>query len=262
MTAPSIRFDDGAAYEQAMGVWSRFAGEIFLDWLTPSSGWRWIDVGCGSGAFTALLMQRCAPADAQGVDPSEAQLVFARERPEARGATFQVGDAMALPFPDNRFDAAVMALVIFFVPDPAKGLAEMVRVVRPGGMVAAYAWDMLGGGFPFAPLQAEVQALGITPPQPPSAAVSRMGALRDLWAGAGLEAVETREITVQRTFADFDEFWGKSTAMGAIRQTLAELGPAEEEKFKQRVRARLPEDATGRITYASRANAVKGRVPA
>jgi SAM-dependent methyltransferase len=105
---------------------------------------------------------------------------------------------MALPFPDNGFDAAVMALVIFFVPEPAKGLAEMVRVVRPGGMVAAYAWDMLGGGFPFAPLQAEVRALGITPPQPPSAAVSRMDALRDLWADAGLESVETREITVQR----------------------------------------------------------------
>jgi trans-aconitate methyltransferase len=84
MIAPPIRFDDGAAYEQAMGVWSRFAGEVFLDWLAPPSGWRWIDVGCGSGAFTALLMQRCAPADAQGVDPSEAQLVFARERPEAQ----------------------------------------------------------------------------------------------------------------------------------------------------------------------------------
>ena len=91
---------------------------------------------------------------------------------------------MALPFPDDRFDAAVMALVIFFVPEPAKGLAEMVRVVRPGGMVAAYAWDMLGGGFPFAPLQAEVRALGITPPQPPSAAISRMDALRDLCARA------------------------------------------------------------------------------
>jgi SAM-dependent methyltransferase len=261
MTAPSIRFDDGAAYEQGMGVWSRFAGEVFLDWLAPTSGWRWLDVGCGSGAFTALVMQRCAPGDAQGVDPSEAQLVFARERPEARGATFQVGDAMALPFPDDRFDAAVMALVIFFVPEPAKGLAEMVRVVRPGGMVAAYAWDMLGGGFPFAPLQTEVRALGITPPQPPSAAVSRMDALRDLWADGGLEAIETREITVQRTFTDFDDFWGKSTAMGAIRQTLAELSPGKAEEFKQRVRARLPVDAAGRITYASRANAVKGRVP-
>ena len=261
MTAPPIRFDDGAAYEQAMGVWSRYAGEVFLDWLAPSPGWRWIDVGCGSGAFTALLMQRCAPADAQGVDPSEAQLVFARQRPEARGATFQVGDAMALPFPDDRFDAAVMALVIFFVPEPAKGLAEMVRVVRPGGMVAAYAWDMLGGGFPFQPIQAELRALGITPPSPPSVDVSRMDALRGVWTDAGLEAIETREITVQRTFADFDEFWTKSTVTGSMRPTLAAMTEDEAEQFKQGVRARLPADAMGRITYASRANAVKGRVP-
>src|SRR6185437_11932195 len=115
-------------------------------------GQRWVDVGCGSGAFTALVVQRHAPAEVQGVDPSDAQLAFARARPEASHATFQAGDAMALPFPDNRFDVAVMALVLFFVPDPAKGVSEMVRVVRPGGIIAAYAWDMLGGGFPLAPL--------------------------------------------------------------------------------------------------------------
>ena len=261
MADQPIRFDDGAAYERMMGVWSRIAGEIFLDWLAPRPGLKWIDVGCGNGAFTELVIARNAPAEIKGVDPSDGQLAYARTRRGTEMAEFHKGDAMALPFPDTSFDVAIMALVIFFVPDPAKGLAEMVRVVRPGGMVAAYAWDMLGGGFPFAPLQAEVRALGITPPQPPSAAVSRMDALRDLWPALGLEAVETREITVHRTFADFDDFWGKSTAMGAIRQTLAELGPAEEEKFKQRVRARLPPDAMGRITYASRANAVKGRVP-
>ena len=67
---------------------------------------------------------------------------------------------MALPFPDDSFDAAVMALVIFFVPDPAKGVAEMVRVVRPDGPVATYAWDMMGGGFPMEPIQAEKRARG------------------------------------------------------------------------------------------------------
>src|SRR3954468_6959238 len=88
----------------------------------------------------------------------------------------------------------VMALVIFFVPDPAKGVAEMVRVVRPGGMVATYAWDMLGGGFPFDPIQVEFRALGITPPLPPSVNASRMNVMRDLWSNAGLQAIDTREI--------------------------------------------------------------------
>ena len=132
MTEQQIRFTDGAAYERMMGTWSRPVGDIFLDWLAPASGLRWIDIGCGSGAFTELVIERCAPAEVQGIDPSEAQLAFARTRPGARMAQFRQGDAMALPFPENSFDAAIMALVIFFVPDPEKGVAEMVRVVAPG----------------------------------------------------------------------------------------------------------------------------------
>jgi len=122
MVQPQIRYDDGAAYERMMGAWSRIAGEIFLDWLAPPRGLRWIDVGCGSGAFTELLVERCAPAEVQGIDPSEAQLSFARARPAGRIAKFHRGDALALPFGENNFDAAVMALVIFFVPDPTRAL--------------------------------------------------------------------------------------------------------------------------------------------
>jgi hypothetical protein len=121
-----------------------------------------------------------------------------------------------------------MALVIFFVPDPARGVAEMVRVVGPGGMLTAYAWDMLGGGFPFDPIQVEMRAVGVTPPLPPSAGVSRIGALHGLWTNAGIQAVETREITVQRTFADFDEFWNSSTITGSIRPTLAAMSAGDE----------------------------------
>src|ERR1700675_466999 len=121
-----IRFEDGAAYERMMGVWSRLAGDVFLDWLAPQPGLRWIDIGCGTGAFSELLVERCAPAEVHGIDPSEAQLAFARARPAARLAQFRQGNAMALPFPDDRFDGAVMALVIFFVPEPLKGVAEMV----------------------------------------------------------------------------------------------------------------------------------------
>src|SRR5690348_3737400 len=193
-----------------MGQWSLVAGQMFLDWLAPEAGLRWLDVGCGSGAFTELVMRHCAPSENQGIDPSEAQLSFARSRPGTRGAVFQQGDAQALPFPDDRFDAAVMALVIFFVPDPAKGVAEMARVVRPGGTVAAYAWDLLGGGFPLEPIRAELRAMGIDPPLPPSASASRTDALSELWAAAGLAAIETRPISVERHFADFDDFWATS----------------------------------------------------
>jgi SAM-dependent methyltransferase len=261
MAEPQIRFDDGASYERMMGKWTRLAGEIFLDWLAPGSGLRWIDVGCGNGAFTELVVERYAPAEVQGIDPSEGQLAYARARGAARVAEFRQGDAMALPFPADRFDAAVMALVIFFVSDPAKGVAEMARVVCPGGMVATYVWDVFGGGFPPEPFHAEMRALGLTPLRPPRSDVSRMVALRDLWTGADLDAIETREIAVQRTFADFDDFWTTSLLGASIGPTVAAMAAGDVERLKTRLRTRLPADAAGRITYAARANAIKGRVP-
>jgi SAM-dependent methyltransferase len=158
-----------------MGVWSRLAGEVFLEWLSPPPSLRWIAVGCGSS------------------------------RPAARVAQFSKGDAMALPFPDESFDAAVMALVVFFVPDARKGVAEMARVVRPGGIVGSYTWDILDGGFPNEPLMAAMRETGRAPPLSPSANASRMEALKELWASVHLEKIDTREITVARTFRDFDD---------------------------------------------------------
>lgn len=261
MADQKIRFDDGAAYEQMMGIWSRLAGEVFIDWMAPPAGMRWIDIGCGNGAFTELLVSRCAPAEVQGIDPSEEQLAFARTRPAAHLAKFQQGDAMALPFPANRFDAAIMALVLVFVPDPAKGVEEMVRVVRPGGTVATYMWDMLGGGFPLDLIHTEAKAMGLTPPRPPQMGASRMDALRDLWTNAGLADVETREITVHRTYSDFSDFWAINLKSPAIGPVVAAMTTDDTEALKRRVRARLTADPQGRITHSSRAHAIKGYRP-
>jgi SAM-dependent methyltransferase len=137
-----------------------------------------------------------------------------------RGAAFLEGDAMALPFKPARFDAALMALVIVFVPDPARGVAEMARVVRPGGLVAAYGWDLLGGGFPFDPIWEETRAAGVAPLLPPSPGAGSMDSLRALWSGAGLQAVKTREIVVERTFASFEDYWATSTITGGVRPPL------------------------------------------
>ena len=261
MPPEPIRFNDGAAYERYMGKWSQLAGDLFLDWLAPRPGWRWLDVGCGSGAFTEMIVDRCAPIAVHGIDPSEAQLAYARARLAAAPvAQFRQGDAMAVPFEDDTFDAAVMPLVIFFVPDPRMGVAEMARVVSPGGSVAAYAWDMPGGGFPYDALQAEMRALGVAVPVAPAVDASRLDAMRGLWTGAGLDLVETRQLTVHRTFADFDDYWTTILGGASVGPKLAAMTAEDLALLKARMRARLPAEATGHITYSARANAVKGRV--
>lgn len=262
MTKPNqIQFDNGAGYERYMGVWSQLAGAAFLEWLALPSGLRWLDVGCGTGAFTELVLEGCAPSQVVGVDPSEAQLVFARARLSSRGARFERGDAMALPFGDGAFDAAVMPLVIFFVPDPAKGIAEMARVVRRGGTVAAYAWDMEGGGFPYAMLREELREMGFHPPEAPNNDASRFDRLRDLWAGAKLGDVATREITVQRTFTGFDEYWETIAHAPSTGKQLGDLTPAAQAELRRRLIARMPKpDTAGRVTLSARANAVRGLV--
>lgn len=259
MTDP-IRFNDGAAYERYMGHWSQLTGHVFLDWLAPAGGLRWLDVGCGNGAFTQLVVDRCAPAAVHGIDPSEAQLAYAQRRPWALHVALTLGDAMALPFAADAFDVAVMPLVIFFVPDPRKGVEEMVRVVRPGGCVAAYGWDMQGG-FPYDALQVEMRVMGIGVSAPPSPQASEVNTLHALWADAGLEAIAVREIVVQRSFADFDDYWATVQGGPSVAAKLAALSAADTAELQARMRQRLPATPDGRITYSARANAIKGYVP-
>ena len=258
---PQIRFDDGAAYETFMGVWSRSVGQIFLDWVAPPKGLSWIDVGCGNGAFTELLVEYSAPSRILGIDPSDAQLSFARERHKAGVAEFVKGDAMALPANAASFNAAVMALVIFFVPQPAKGVAEMVRVTRPGGLVMAYAWDMLGGGFPLHVIHEELKAMDLPSPAPPSAEFSRMEALTGLWKDAGLRDISTRVISVERVFPDFETLWSIQLSGPRLSQAASAMTPEVRQTLQARVRARLVPDAQGRITCRAHANAIMGRVP-
>ena len=256
-----IRFTDGAAYEHYMGRWSQLVGAAFLDWLAPAPGLRWLDVGCGNGAFTEMLAERCAPRELAGIDPSEEQLSFARTRLALASSQFRQADAMALPFADAAFDVAVMPLVIFFVPDPARGVAEMARVVAPGGFVTAYGWDLLNGGFPYGALQEEMRALGVDVPMPPSPDAASLESLNTLWTGAGLCDVATREFAVQRTFASVDDYWTTVLTSPSVGGRLRAMHPGDFATLKSNVEKRLPADADGRITYGARANGVRGRRP-
>jgi SAM-dependent methyltransferase len=255
-------FTDGKAYERLMGRWSRLVGEQFLDWLAIPNGLRWLDVGCGNGAFTEVMIARSAPASVVAVDPSEGQLAYARTRAEAKLAEFKVADAQALPFTNDSFDVAEMALVISFVPDAAKAVAEMARVVRPGGWVATYMWDILGGGLPLHPYNAALESLGMGPPARPNVAASQLSALRTFWEDAKLDAIETRVIRINVKYRDFDDFWESTTVpVGPHGKFIADLSPDVREKLRLRLREQLPAAPDGSISYEAFANAVKGRVP-
>lgn len=258
MVDTPIVFGDGAAYERFMGGWSRLAGDVFLDWVAPPPGLRWADIGCGNGASTELLLERCAPAMIEAIDPSAGQLDYARKRLAGRAVRFEEGDAMALPYADASVDAAMMALALFFVPEPARGVAEMARIVAPGGIVAAYAWDLAGGGFPIAVIHDEMRALGMSVPQPPSADAARQENMAALWSAAGLRDVALRSITVTRRFADFDTFWQTSVEGPAMVAAMADLPRETAEELRRRVRARLPDEPGGGTTIRATANAVKG----
>jgi len=261
MNQMSHLFADGEAYERLMGRWSRVAGEVFLDWLDIPANARWLDVGCGNGAFTEALIARCAPVEVIGVDPSDGQLAFARTRPGARSARFRIGDAHLLPFGEDRFDVAVMALVVTYLSDPGKAVSEMVRVVRPGGWVATYVWDVPGAGTPVHPIYVAMESLGMPSPRPPGASVSRRDTMRALWEDAGLESIESRVISIPVVYSDFDDFWdSNSVPVGPQGKAIHEMSATTREQLRARAREQLPVGSDGRIIYESFANAVKGRV--
>jgi SAM-dependent methyltransferase len=261
MADETIRFDDGASYELMMGRWSLLVGERFLEWIDVPDGARWVDIGCGNGAFTELVVQRCRPASVQAFDPSPGQLAYARNRlPAGAPVTWTEADAMQLPVADAVGDAAVMALVLFFVPNAAGGVAEMCRVVRTGGVVAAYHWDILGGGFPLADIGAEMLKLGIPPRLPPSAAASTIDASKALWQEAGLREVRTCQFTVQRSFDSFDDYWNSAATSSTMRPMFDAIPAARRELLKASVRHRV-QAGDGPLTLSARANAVSGMKP-
>src|SRR5262249_15362445 len=213
-------------------------------------------------AATVEIIARCDPATVVAIDPSDEQLAFARTRPGTKMAKFEVGDAHRLSFDDGTFDAAIMALVLAFLPDPAKAVAEMARVVRPGGWVGSYMWEIQDGGAPPSPVYTAIVSLGSTVPAWPNPEASRLEAMQSFWEMAGLEAIETRVIRIPVRFANFDDFWDSNAVpVGPQGKVIAGMSPAAREQLRTRLREQLPAASDGHIFYESFANAVKGQVP-
>ena len=254
-------FNDGDAYEKSMGTWSRLVGDVFIKWLTAENELDWLDVGCGNGAFSELIVRSCSPKTVHAIDPSTEQIDFARTRPAVAGvAKFEVGDAMALPLDNNSFDIAVMALVIFFVPKPRKGLAEMIRVVRSGGTVASYTWDTINQGSPSSLIGRQLSEMGFTPESPPNPQVSEMTALGKLWSSGGLIDVESQIINVERQFRDIEEYWKIAALFPNIQKIIPVLTETQIDELKARLEPQLSIGSNGQLIQTATANAIKGSV--
>jgi len=262
MTDASGYFVDGEAYELVTGRWSRIAGATFLDWLSLPTGLRWIDVGCGTGAFTELILKRSSPLAISGIDPAKDQIAFAKRREGASQIDYRIGDALSLPYGDEEFDIAVMALVIGYLPDRLKALSELKRVVRRGGTIATYVWDGPKSGHPQQPLIDALEDMGIELSVMDGDQDRPLSALRVLFEKTGLIKINTRTIEIQQSFTDFDEFWSAQNALGnRFVQAIRNMSSTDLERFKTLLRKRLRTDTSKKITYAARANAIKGSIP-
>lgn len=263
MTQTTIAFDDARAYEHFMGRWSRALGMAFLEWLAPPQGACWLDVGCGTGAFTQLLLDNCAPAAVAGIDSAASQIDYARQALPTGSVDFRVADAQAIPFPDNTFDMVASALAFNFVPDRASALSEMRRVCRPCGYVAGYVWDFAGGRSSAWPLRHGLRQIDAPVPTIPGTDDTGTEALHALFTDAGLEAAAERSIEVTLTFASFEDYWRSQTAAFTPQgKIVAGLPEGDRLRLKEIVQGTLPTASGGGISYAASANAVKARCPA
>jgi ubiquinone/menaquinone biosynthesis C-methylase UbiE len=262
MTDTSLNFDDSAAYERFVGSWGRAAGAIFLDWLAPPSGAHWLEIGCGTGLFTELILGTRSPATVFAIDRAAGQIEHARRKPPAQHANFQLGDAQTLPFPDSSFDVVVSALVINFIANRPRALSEMRRVARIGGVVAGYVWDFGEELSPSGPFRLGMRGVVADLPALPGTEDSSLRALRSLFTQAGLEEIATRTIEVTVSFADFTDFWlAQTPSYSPMTKMIAAMTISERARLTEAVRAHVPIRRDGRIEYRARANAIKARVP-
>jgi len=259
---PAEVWENAESLERYVGRWSRLVAREFVAWLQVPPGSRWLDVGCGSGALPETVLAQAEPESIEGVDTSEAFVAYAASRVTDPRASFAVADAQALDRPDAAYDAVASSLVLNFLPDPARGAAEMRRVARPGGVVAGYVWDYAGEMQlmrRFWDAAAELDPAAADLDEGRRMAGCNPADLEALFSGAGLEEVETRAIDVPTVFADFDDYWSPfEGGQGPAPGYCVSLPPDRRAALRERLRETLPAAADGSISLVARAWAVRG----
>jgi SAM-dependent methyltransferase len=252
----------GKAYEPYVGRWSRLVAREFLEWLSPPTGARWLDVGCGTGALTTTILNTTAPAGVWGIDRSAAFATFASAQISEARAAFAVADARMLPLPTASVEVAVSGLALNFIPEPDLAAAEMARAVRSEGTVALYVWDYAGEMQPirhFWDAAVSLDARAIDYDEGRRFPICQPSALEELLRAAGLQRVESRAIDVLARFRDFMDYWqpflgGQGPAPGYVLS----LDKDRQSQLRDRLREQLPTAPDGSIQLVARAWAVRG----
>jgi SAM-dependent methyltransferase len=259
-------FAESAAYERFMGRWSRLLAPLLVKFAGLRDGDALLDIGSGTGAFAFAAAEAAPSARITGVDPSSSYVAYTQERAPSDRVRFAVGDAQALQMPDDSFDRVVSLLVMNFIPDRPKALREMIRVARPGGVIAAAVWDYGDGMQMLRVFWDEAVAL-----DPAAAArdernmpLCRQGELAALWREHGLTEVEEQPLTVDTSFPSFEDYWESFLGgQGPAGAYAASLSAARRDALRARIRQRLVgTGADHPIALRARAWAVRGVVPA
>jgi SAM-dependent methyltransferase len=258
-------FSEAQAYERFMGRWSRQLAPALVSFAGVTDGDAVLDIGSGTGALAAAVAQSSPSSRIVGIDPAASYVALAQAQYASDRVRFEVGDAQQLRFEDASFDRTLSLLVVNFIPDPVKALAEMRRVTRAGGSVAAAVWDYGDGMQMLRAFWDEAVALN-----PATGAkderhmpLCRSGELGAFWRKHGFEQVVEEGLTIQTRFAGFDDYWNPFLdKQGPAGAYVASLPLGVRNQLRERLRRRLLGDGPDRpIVLSARAWAVRGVVP-
>jgi len=255
-------WQSGTAYERFMGRWSVLIARKFLRWLEIAPARSWLDIGCGTGSLTRLILENYQPAEVISIDSSGEFIDYARLSLRDPAVSFRVGQAQALELDSASMDAVVSGLVLNFVSQPEAALSEMLRVAKPGGKIGVFVWDYANGmqmlrsfwdaAVELDPLAGELDEGARFP-------LCREGQLESLFLAGGFKQVEALPVDVETRFQNFEDYWQPFLGgAGPASSYLLGLSPSQRHQLAEDLRLRLPFGRDGSITLKARAWAVKG----
>jgi len=257
------RWNSSDPYEFFMGRWSKLMAPVFLQWLNFPYYKSWLDLGCGTGALSEAIANTCKPESLFCVDPSAAFLSKAKER-SLQKAKLLVGNASSIPSADSSFDIVVSGLALNFFPELAAAFAEMKRVLKPNGTIAAYVWDY-AGKMEFLRIfwdtAREIDTDAYQYDEGDRFPICNTERLQQTFEKAGLTHIESSNLDIDTVFKNFDDFWepflgGQGPAPGY----LASMSAEKQHLLKSAIKKKLPVESDGSIKLIARAIAIRGKL--